>query len=125
MIHAALLTFYCSILAVYNQLLDVISLPEIFFSNGSLIIAPSSIVLFFCEFNVSDEEITSMSWYKDNALLVHDVPHIRLRKRSTGLLLFIDNFQTPDNGVYHCMVELGSTILRGEQVNLTGNPLNQ
>ena len=98
----------------------MISLPEILFAGDSLIVAPNSVVLIYCEVN-SNESTLTKTWYKDNVQLVHaDAPHIVLRNHSIRLALFIDDFQAIDNGVYHCAAQQGNVGATGKHLYITG-----
>ena len=54
-----------------------------------------------------------------------DVPHLRERtcndSASATSVLTVDNFQSSDDGTYHCMAVNGNTIGEGGNTELRGN----
>ena len=101
------------------------SLPEAMFAgSGNQIAVEGSVVWLYCRVN-SIASTLRVTWSKDNALLVQDVPHIRMRSSSDGthttLLLVLDNLRAPsDNGVYQCAARDGGETAIGATLTLTG-----
>ena len=106
-----------------GQSLEVTSLPEDIFSGGSETVVEGSVVWLYCQVNSTASTLT-VTWSKDGASLVQDVPHIRMRSSSddtsTTLLLVLDNLQASDSGVYRCTAQDGGETARGNALTLTG-----
>ena len=83
-----------------------------------------SVVWLYCEVNSTESTLT-VTWNKDNILLVQDVPHIRIRNStsdtSTTFLLVVDNFQASDNGTYQCTAQDKGATANGTALTLTGD----
>ena len=111
------------VVAAQGQSLVVSSLPEAVFSGGSETVVEGSVVWLYCHVN-SIASTLRVTWSKDGASLVQDVPHIRMRSSSddtsTTLLLVLDNLQASDSGVYQCTAQDGGETVRGTALTLTG-----
>ncbi len=113
------------IIAVQEHLLSVTSLPEILFNNESQLIISNSMVWLYCKVtNFESLSTLTVTWYKNDVSLFHDVPHLRLRNYTSNgvfrLALIVEDFQDFDNGVYHCIAEEGSSRVIGKWLTLTG-----
>ena len=112
-------TFLC-LFAVQGQLL-VQSRPEILF--GSTSVVKGSVIWLYCEVNSIATNLTAF-WNKDMDVLIEDVPHIRMRTRTSGssttFVLVIDNFQMADSGMYQCVIQKGQDEGNGRVFNLSG-----
>ena len=114
---------FCVSIGVESQSLVVTSLPEDIFSGGSETVVEGSVVWLYCQVN-STASTLRVTWSKDGASLVQDVPHIRMRNSSddtsTTLLLVLDNLQASDSGVYQCTAQDGGETAMGTALTLTG-----
>ena len=111
--------------AAKGQSLKVSSLPEILFSGGNETVVEGSVVWLYCQVNSTASTLRlRMTWSKDGASLVQDVPHIRMRSSSddtsTTLLLVLDNLQASDSGVYQCTAQDGGETVMGTALTLMG-----
>ena len=63
-------------------------------------------------------------WFKDGVALLNGPPHIRIRSNTNGSevtsVLTIDNFQSSDDGEYHCEATNTSNTLNSTTLSLTG-----
>lgn len=106
------------------QSLRVTAFPEVLFAESKRTIVVGSHVWLYCDVDSIAPTLT-LRWYKNNAPLSQDVPHIRMRHSTSGtnttFLLVIDKFQVSDNGLYWCIAGDGSGRVKGKELTLTGN----
>ena len=109
-------------LAVNGQF-TVTSLPAALFTGGSRTVVEGSVVWLYCEVNSTSSNLT-VTWNRDSASLVQDVPHIRMRSSTSGtctsFLLVVEDFQVSDSGSYQCAVQEGTNTVMGDMLTLTG-----
>ena len=78
-------------------------------------------VWLYCQVNSTASTLT-VTWSKNGAPLVQDVPHLRMRNSSdntsTTLLLVLDNLQASDSGVYQCTAQDGGQTVVGTSLTL-------
>ena len=99
------------------------SLPAVLFDEGSNTIVEGSVVWLYCQVNSVSPTLT-VTWNKDSAPVVLDIPHIRIRSSITAIsstfLLVVDNFQPSDSGLYQCTAQEGVDTAMGTPLTLTG-----
>jgi hypothetical protein len=105
---------------------DMLSLPDLLFSRGSVNIVQGSVLFLYCHIYSAAPSLR-VNWTKDNITLVQNLPHIRMRlstdiANSTTLLLIVDFFMSRDNGVYQCTAEEPGRVYMGSTLELTGTP---
>lgn len=103
--------------------IGMVSLPDVLFSQGSEVIVEGSVVILFCEVTSIPSNPT-VTWTKDDMIVVQDVPHFVIRKFdvdiTTTLQLVVYDFGSSDNGEYQCIAELGGNMGMGNRITLTG-----
>ena len=99
------------------------SLPDVLFKESTWAVVEESVLWLYCEVNSTASSLV-VAWSKDGDRLVQDVPHIRMRRSTSGsttiLLLVVDIFLESDVGTYRCTAQDGQDTASGTSLNLTG-----
>ena len=109
-------------LAIVVHGLTVTSLPVELFSLGTVKIVQGCNVWLFCEVD-SVVPTLSLVWTKDNAVVMMDLPLIRMRNKTIGTRtlywLILEEYSFFNVGTYSCFASDGSTTAQGGTVTLT------
>ena len=110
----------------------LVSLPSLLFFGGSKRIVPGSVLRLYCQVKFITSNLT-VTWTRDGAPLVKDLPHIDIffshdrctSNDSVTLALVVDTFHNSDSGMYQCTAEDGIHRAIGRALTLTGTANRQ
>ena len=109
--------------ALCQGYLTLQTLPDLLFKKNSGVhnVTAGSVIRLRC--TSSDASVPTVTWFKDEAHLFNDPPHIRIRSSAGGntisSVLIVDNFNVNDNGEYYCQASNGSTLMKSTILNFT------